>query len=341
MKNILILSDGKSGHENVSKGIIENLKKFEDIQVKTIIVKMKFSFLKFPLKHLVNCRYFNKFLSIKLIKFFYTYCDNDIDFKNTNLIISTGGKTSFINIMLSKLYNINNVYCSSLRGLKHNLFKHIVTINKNDTYKNALKFDITPLKINFDNTKAMSFLKELQLKENQKIWSILIGSSTAEYKFTEYELIELMDKIVEKAKEKNVKLLISTSRRTPHKIENYIQENILQSENIAYCVLYNKNPEKILSNYLQVSDLIFVTEDSGSMITESIYSKKPTITIKPKSTNLKKIFKLFIKNITENKYIYSYNIEDISSLDIDKLTFIKYDESKNNHNFIQLKNALS
>lgn len=341
MKKILILSDGKSGHENVSKGIIENLKNFEELEVKTMIVKMKFSFLKFPLKYLVNSKYLNKFLSKKLIKYFYIYCDGNIDFKNTDLIISTGGKTSFINVMLSKLYNINNVYCSSMRGLKYDLFKYIVTINKNDSYKNALKFDIAPLKINFDNANAMRFLKKLRLKENQKIWSILIGGPTAEYKFTEHELKELIEKIVQKAKEKNIKVLLSTSRRTPKKIENYIQEKILQCENVAYCVLFNKNPERILGNYLQISDLIFITEDSGSMITESIYSKKPTITIKPKNRNLKKIFQLFIKNIAENRYIYSFNIDEIDDLNIDKLAFIKYDERKNNHNFIQLKNALS
>jgi len=341
MKNILILSDGKSGHENVSKGIIENLKNLESLQVKTMIVKIRFSFFKFPLKYIVNSKYLNKILSKKFIKFFYSYDNDHIDFQNTNLVISTGGKTSFINVMFSKLYNINNVYCSSLRGLKNDLFKYIVTINKNDTYKNALKFDITPLKINFNNTNAMNFLKKLSLKENQKIWSILIGGPTAEYKFTEDELIELINKIVQKAREKDIKVLLSTSRRTPLKIENYIEKKISKYQNIVYCVLYNKNPEKILSNYLQISDLIFITEDSGSMITESIYSKKPTITIQSKQMNPQKIFKLFIKNITKNRYIYSFSIEDIIDLDIDKLSFVKYDESNNKDNFIQLKNALS
>lgn len=341
MKNILILSDGKSGHENVSKGIIENLRNFETLQVNTMIVKTRFSFFKFPLKYIVDFKYLNKILSKKFIKFFYSYSDDLIDFTNTHLIISTGGKTSFINVMFSKLYNINNVYCSSLRGLKDDLFKYIVTINKEDSYKNALKFDITPLKINFDNIKAMDFLKKLHLKENQKIWSILIGGPTAEYKFTQNEFIELIDKVVQKAKEKNIKVLLSTSRRTPKKVEHYIEKNIMQYKNIAYCVLYNKNPEKILSNYLQISNLIFITEDSGSMITESIYSKSPTITIQSKNKNPQKIFKLFIENITKNRYIHSYSIDDISNLNIDKLTFIKYDESKNKHNFMQLKNALS
>jgi mitochondrial fission protein ELM1 len=341
MKNILILSDGKSGHENVSKGVIENLKNFETLQVKTIIVKTRLSFLKFPLKYIINFKYLNKIISRKFIKFFYSYNDKNIDFKNINLIISTGGKTSFINIMFAKLYNINNVYCSSLRGLKSDLFTYIVTINKEDTYKNALKFDITPLKINFDNTNAINFLKKLSLKKNQQVWSILIGGPTAEYKFTQNELIELINKIVQKAELKDVKVLLSTSRRTPQKIENYIVKNIKKYKNIAYCVLYNKNPEKILSNFFQISNLVFITEDSGSMITESIYSKKPTITIYSNNKNPQKIFKLFMNNVTKNRYVHSCGIEDILDLDIDKLKFVNYDESKNKHNFIQLKNALS
>ncbi|MCF6172674.1 MAG: hypothetical protein L3J44_02675 [Campylobacteraceae bacterium] len=113
MKNILLLSDTKAGHENVSYGVLENLRDYADINIIKMQVKMKSNLFKPMLKLIANNEYLNKKVSLSIIKFFYSL--ENINFNEIDLIISTGGKTSFINILLSKSYNIDNIYCSSLR----------------------------------------------------------------------------------------------------------------------------------------------------------------------------------------------------------------------------------
>jgi len=340
MKNIILISDGKAGHESVSKGILENLNEYIDINIIIIHAKMRSNMFKPILKLLSNNRNFHKFFSLNLINFFYSLDYKKVNFDNIDLIVSTGGKTSFINILLSKLYNIPNIYCSSLRRLKPELFSYIVTINYNDTYANALYFDIAPLKIKYNAEHATSFLNKLKLDSNQKIWSILIGGSTKTCKFKESEFIDMINKIIKKAKTENVKVLLTTSRRTPKYVETYIEKMHKNYDNLAYFVLYNKKPEKVMGLFLQVSNIIFSTEDSTSMITEAIYSKKPTITIKPKNNNPQKSFKSLIKRSIANKFIYSCYINEIDGLDIDSIKFNMYNDDDNIKNFIKIKDLL-
>ncbi len=340
MKNILLISDGKAGHESVSRGMLENLSEYIKFNTINVHIKMKSNFFKPILKFISNHKYLHKFISLGLINFFYHFEPRDINFQKIDLIISTGGKTSFVNILLSKLYNINNIYCSSLRGLKPNLFTYIATLDPNNNFNNALKFDIAPLKTKFDIKKANDFLKTINLEPNQKVWSILIGGPTKEYKFTEYEIATATEIIIQKAQSKNINILLTTSRRTPVSIEKYVENIARKYNNMAHIVLYNKNPQKVMNNYLQLSDIIFVTEDSGSMITESIYAKKPVITVRPELTKQLKIFKLFIENCTKNRYIYSCNIHELENLNIVSMKFNIYDERKNMPNFIKIKDLL-
>jgi len=336
MKKILLISDMKAGHENVSNGILENLKEYVDIDIIKLHVKMKSNFFKPVLKFVSNSEYLSKKVSLNFIRFFYAF--EHIDFSEIDLVISTGGKTSFMNVLLSKIYGINNIYCSSLRGLKPKLFSYIVTINSNDTFLNALKFEITPLKIKFDEKKADIFLKNLNLNKNEKIWSILIGGATKEYRFEEKEIVDMVEAIAKKAQLEKTKIVLSTSRRTENSTENLIEKLAKKYDNIVYTVLYNKNPQKVMGNYLQIASMVFVTEDSGSMITEAIYSQKPVVTLRPKIVKQQKIFKLFIENCTKNRYIYS--IEQIEDLDLNTIKFEKYNDKKNEKNFIKIKELL-
>jgi len=334
MKTILLITDNKEGHESVSNGVIANLETYKELQIVRLVVKLKFNLYKFLLKPFINNPKINKYLSLGLIKYFYHLSDDNIDFTQIDLIISTGGKTSFINVMVSKLYGVNNIFCSSLRGLSPDLFSYVISINSNDSFENILKFKLAPLKLNPDLDKVALFAKKVCIDPSrQKIWSLLIGGPTKEYQFTNQNLTYLVESLAQQAKASGVQLLLTTSRRTPKAVEDEIEKLSNKYANIAYCVLYNRNPEKIVANFLQLSHVVFTTEDSGSMITESIHSLKPTITIKPQSSNPHGIYQVFMENITQEMFVHSIHIEDIKNIELDNLEFMKYDNSHEEANF--------
>jgi hypothetical protein len=338
MKKILIITDNKPGHESIPYGIIEYLKKYDEIEIVKLSIVLRFGFLKFLLKWLLNKEFFLNNLSLWLIRIFYKFPRN-VDFLNINLLISSGGNTSFINVMISKLYKIPNVLCTSLRGLNYNLFSYVLTINPNDNYHNKLFFDLLPVIVKYDKDKIFEFRRKLSL-EDKSIWSILIGGPTKAYSFDNNEIVSLVEKIFKKAKKENKNILLTTSRRTGLKLENKISQLISKYDNVSYSVFYHTKPEKIIPLYLYNSDAVFVTEDSGSMITESIYAQKPTITIRSKQFKSNKKYNDYIANLISKNYIKSCLVKDIDSLIVDKISFKFYDISKNEENFNKIYNLM-
>jgi uncharacterized protein len=340
MKKILIITDNKPGHESIPYGIVDYFKKYDDIEIVKLNIVLRFGLMKFLLKNLLKKKFFLNNLSLTCISIFYKF-PNNINFSNIDLIISSGGNTSFINAMLSKLYKIPNVLCTYLRGLDNNLFDYILTVNPNDKHNNNLFFDLLPVRVSRDNDKISEFREKLFLKD-KSIWSVLIGGATKEYSFDDEDIILIVEKIFKKAKKENKYILFTTSRRTGLKLENKLSNIIKEYDNVLYSVLYNIKEEKIMPLYLYNSDIVFVTEDSGAMITESIYAQKPTITIKGKHKNLCKKYKYYnyIENLINKNYIKSCSIDEIENIVIDGLNFEFYDISKNEVNFNKIYNLM-
>lgn len=313
MKNIILITDKKAGHENISKGIISEIKKHHNIDVIEVDAKLRFSFFKHILKLLINK---SKFWYKKswFIKLFYKQVNLPIKEKNFHLIISTGGTTSFLNIMLSLYFECPNIYCSSLRGLNNTFFSYIISIVSR-SYQNEIVVDIAPLSLNLEYDNIAALKQSYHLLSYKKTWVILIGSSTKEYIFSKDDFNNMLEQIIFLARKNNAELLITTSRRTTIEIEKLLLDIYHENKDvIKKMVLYNIKPEKVMMKYFTLADIIFCTEDSGSMITEAILSKKHIYTIRAYNANPQKVYKIFIEKLILNQYIISIDIDYISNI---------------------------
>jgi len=315
MKNILLITDRKAGHENISKGIITEIKKYKDINIIEVEAKLYISNLKHILKFLINNSLF-WYKKSWFIKLFYKQVNILNHNKDYDLIISTGGTTSFLNIMLSKYFECPNIYCSSLRGLNYNYFTHVISIEKHD-FPNEIVLELAPVNLIYNQKNIQKFKDKYQI--NSSIISFLIGGKTKYYQFSTNEVIDITREIISLAKRYDKKLLITTSRRTSLDIEN--QLNILSKEEkniVQKCICYNTNPEKVMSILLYLSEVVFVTEDSGSMISEAILSQKRVYTIEAKKTNIEGIYKNFIDKLKKNNRVVPVKKDEIKCIDFNE-----------------------
>lgn len=311
MLKILIISDSKAGHENISLGLANYIQSKQDTEIVKIFVKKRLKIFNKIGKFICNNISINKKAIIILNKIFYS------DFKfnyniDIDLIISTGGDTTIANILLSKYYKKPNVFCSSLRGFNSNLFTFLVSIITNG-YKNEIVVDLPPLNIKKDPKTLTG-----------RYISLLIGGATKNHKFTNSEFINLVENMIYLARQFDYKLFLSTSRRTPTEVENQIQILVDNNSDIfERVVLFNKKPEKVINYYFSNSDVIFVTEDSGSMISEAILSEKHVYSIRPKICNLDLIFNNFIINLTNKDLLKIKNIDDLKNINLSINSFNK------------------
>ena len=296
---VLVIKDDKPGHYNQTEGLVLYLKEMSnDLEVEYIQIEIKSKLTRKILRFLLNN--FPKLFtqnSLKYLSFFYK--NYSIPKNMPDLIISTGGNTSNLNAWFAKVYECKNILNGALRGLKEELFTNITTVIDLG-YKNQIILDVAPSVITKEKLKesGIEFIKNKKLSIEDKYYTLLVGGDGAGYKYDNNFYDNLIEFVKNISIKKNIKWLITTSRRTPLDIEIQMKNKL--KDYCAYFVDYNINPEKVMSSFLSLSEKVFVTEESSSMISEAILSEKDVFTIgvgnNKSDSNYKNILDKFVKS---------------------------------------------
>ena len=179
-------------------------------------------------------------------------------------------------------------------------------------------------------TKSVSDFCETQnLKIDDKYFVLLLGGDTGnKYEYSTEDWKDIIDGFMYQVQKENAKALISTSRRTGLRNESLI-EQLLEpyQDDLAYTIYYNQNPEKLLGVFLPLSSKIFVTEESGSMIGESLYYCKPLFTISPRKIRIDKKYNKYLEELRGLKRIKSIKSHELKNIN---LTNIEFEFMENN-----------
>ena len=235
IKTIWRLLDGKTGHEKQSLALVKNLKSQANCKIYNINIQ--------DLQ--------NPFLALILKKY-----NLNKGLIRPDIAIGAGHKTHF-HLLAIKRYFGAKIVVIMKPSLPLKLFD-LCVIPKHDDIKSGSNVFIT-------NTPLVNFNLNMKKKENMALF--LIGGPSRHFHWDSKLVLEQIKNISKKFKFK--KLLITTSRRTPH---DFIDEfNRLKIKNIQ---LYEHT--KIINNWLNKNIIkvknIWVTNDSYSMLIEAIAS---------------------------------------------------------------------
>ena len=269
---VTILSDGLDGHINQSLGIVEILQDSLQLSYTTVDVKLKniflrglkYSYIQNLSKNLTN-RNINTILS-----FF-----EEIDLTECDLLISTGAKLTVLNAALAKKYGIKNINNGSLRGVSDEYFSANLVLEENIRKKKTKISSNIPIILPPNRFKPF---KHSGIK-NKVLF--LIGGNGSGYKYKKKDFFALCKQIIKYVHDSGKTPLIVTSRRTKESHEQLIKEHLedfLDDQSVWFHTGIGRTN---LSNIFKLVDEIFVTEDSSSMIAESISSGLHVYTIAP------------------------------------------------------------
>jgi len=297
--NILIIKDDKPGHYNQTEGILSALREiYPAAKVEYIDITIRSKASRKLLRMLLNRlpAFFEKNYSLQYVKYFYKKFD--LPKSKPDLILSTGGNTANLNAWFAKAYHAKNILNGKLRGLGEALFTKITTVIDLG-YKNQIVIDVAPNTITSEKleAEAENFLKTHHL--HGEFYSLLIGGDGAGYSYDDKFYDELINFVIGISKNSKIKWLITTSRRTPLKVEEKLSEKLGKCS--AYFVAYHKKPEKVLLPFLGLSKAVFVTEESSSMMSEAISARKPVYSLYINNTQDKNYQKLLNKFQIEKK----------------------------------------
>jgi len=154
--------------------------------------------------------------------------------------------------------------------------------------------------------------------ERSNLWALLIGGNGNGYRFLTEDVMAIMDGIHSLAERHGKRLLVTTSRRTSGPTEDALQRWMVAKPRaaIAYCVLYNRKPERVAGAFMALAETVFCTEDSTSMISEAALSGRPVLTLIPPIARPVPDHTTFLQQLVDNGRIIRLDISQLPNLDM-------------------------
>lgn len=266
---VLILSDGRPGHFNISEGIAAALGRRFDCHVERIEVRRgRWSGL--VLATLINC-------GVKpdvILRRFY-HCDPG-SFPVADLIVSAGAETLAASAALARLKGIPNIFYGSLRLFSPAWFSLVLT-----SYAGQVKFPnqvmaLKPSRIDVDT------LPVVELNPVQPRIALLIGGDGGGASYSSDDWNSLLGFLEAGHRQSGIRWVVTNSRRTPEDISDRLG---VLATGAAACIERFVDVRDARSGSLAdvfgCAEAIAVTSDSSTMISEAVQLRRPVIGLAP------------------------------------------------------------
>jgi lauroyl/myristoyl acyltransferase/mitochondrial fission protein ELM1 len=312
-RDVTVISDGRLGHLKQSKALLSALEKEGNYQIRSKVVEIKYknNLMRIVANFIAN---FCPRFSPALIRVLRLIVDKD-SYRNlaatfSDIVISTGNFSApvakiFSSSLGAKIAVVLRTNLSPSRFDLAIVPEHDRIFSDNLVkIKGALTY---PLDAEDKANKCKSFFS---LGPDKKI-AVFIGGSVFDSQDFARNLKFFIKQLKAFSKDKGYKILISTSGRTPGELEEYIKKELTDFENTeALVVASEKNYDFIFEGFILLSDIVFSSSESISMISEIASLGKPCVCVFFESEDEKR--KVFLNSVKDeiNFLRYPYKIKD-------------------------------
>ncbi|MEA2078664.1 MAG: ELM1/GtrOC1 family putative glycosyltransferase [Pseudomonadota bacterium] len=307
---VWVLSDDQPGHYNLSRGIVAALRRIQPVEESWVTMKLRVGLGRNLLRAYLNR--VHKPSSSLWLRLFYKM--NHFPAEACDLIVSAGGKTSFANAWLAQCMGVPNVYAGSLRRLSSQLFSVVLTLEPIEGAAGNLVLDLPPSAIDFDALQihGKRFLDQLGLGE-QRCWTLMIGGNGAGYRYRRQDWQTLGRMMNALARRYAIRWLLVSSRRTGKRAEQVLRHNMDQKLLAARSWYDEGDGDGFRAEaWLGAAERVFVSEDSMTMLTEAIYSRRPVVSLKPRHAAPTDRYERMVQGFADAGYLCRYALAELS-----------------------------
>ena len=143
---------------------------------------------------------------------------------------------------------------------------------------------------------------------------MLIGGDAKNFRLTLETVKKVVENILKISEEMDRDIFITTSRRTSPEIESYLKDKLSNNTRCKVLIIANeKNPEDMMQKIFDSSEVVIVSPESISMISEAASSGRHVVVFKDKrqETRDKGKYGIAIDNLEEQGYINTAAPEDV------------------------------
>ncbi|MCX5700700.1 MAG: ELM1/GtrOC1 family putative glycosyltransferase [Candidatus Omnitrophica bacterium] len=312
-RNILILSDGKSGHLRQSEALAKiagNCFKDKGIKSKVSIVEIKFKgrFSKVALS-LSSCligKYSCQGCLRCLRKFLDDNTNKSLAVIKPDLVISCGSKLALINYLISAENQSKSVTLMRPPFFSAARFDLVVMPQHDHTFRRK-NIVVTTAALNlidreYLDEQSAKLMRSYNLNAQAIYLGILIGGSSKKFRLDKDLMVRVVREIKTVAEIINADILLTTSRRTEGELEDLIKKEFKDYSRAKLVVIANeKNIPEAVGGILGLSKIIISSPESISMISEGVNSARPVVVFN--APGLSRKHQEFLRNLAKKNYI--------------------------------------
>jgi Kdo2-lipid IVA lauroyltransferase/acyltransferase len=320
-RSVIVLTDGKAGHSNQALAVAEMVEqalgsRLEDrkikeppvVKIKTIEIKFKNKFTKLVLNissifASKRCQGCMKCLKFCLAKESFEKVKNEY----ADIIISCGASAAAANIFLKYENNAKNVIIMK-PGICRDRKVDLIILPRHDAEgkikRNMLITEGAPNSIDAGTGQCPVPV------DNQGGIGLLIGGDAKGFELKKEDVEKTADEIIKISEEKNLDIFISTSRRTSPAIDELLKEKFSDNKRCKLLVIANeKNVDGAMAKIFELSDLVVISKESTSMISEAASSGRYVIVFRRTEKDTK--YDRMVSGLEKGGYIYTARPEEI------------------------------
>jgi len=290
VRTVLVLNDGKAGHLNQSLAIAGQIQKArlvqghkaDDTKIVVVDVKFKSPFARTALTICARCASWRCHGCMRCMKACLTKETYEMLMKTySDFVVSCGSATAGVNVFMSKENNAKNIIVMrpGAAGLNQFSLAVIPRHDKPPERKNVIETALAPNLIDQETMRS----KGAQLKQSIRLdkditIGLLLGGTNPDFTLTKDATNKMILGILEFSKAHDAQFLATTSRRTPKEAEAMVKERLGTSRLCRLLVVANeRNIEGAVAGILGLSDIVAVSGESVSMVSEAIASGKKIV----------------------------------------------------------------
>ena len=151
-----------------------------------------------------------------------------------------------------------------------------------------------------------------KLDENRSIISVFIGGDTDGYQLRADLILKLSQHLKIICEKLNIRILITTSRRTSPEAEEVLIEQFGSDPVCKLLIIANRaNIEGAVDGMLGLADTVIVTQDSVSMVSEAVSSGKKVVVLTLGQTGSGTKHQLMADKLKKEKYLLQSDLENL------------------------------
>lgn len=312
VQRILLIDEGSPGHLTQSRGVANALALRCRASVDRYSVRLKLRGLFRPALRML-CNAARRGLPEALLRRVYRL-ETEQPLPAADLIVTSGGRGLYLAVSHARRLACPLVFCGDPAPLPAHWCDVILSPLPLPGHDRVIETGMLLTEVSGEGIAGKGAVLRQRFMQSGgcRLAALLVGGDSRSHRYADADWQALVDG-ANQLGARGWRWLVSTSRRTPVAVERLLQQG-LRHEYLVHTVWWHEQPEPVVQGFLDAADIVLVTRDSLSMLSEAIAAGKPALALAPRRVSPSPFIDPIVSALLRDQRLQQVAISDLGTV---------------------------